>query len=288
MTVQFGDGTTGARLPSGRGNLVAAYRHGLGLAGRVRANSLVTLLDRPVGLKSAANPAPAEGGADPETLDDARRNAPTTVRTFGRAVSLRDFEDLAASSGVVAKAAATWVWSGGARAVHVTVAGQAGGTFSPEALRRIHAGLTTQRDPNHSLFLGNFVRVPIVVTATLRVDDRHVAPEVAAAARSALLQALSFEALRFGQPIHLSDVTRVLQEVAGVVWVDIDLLHFKDRSLAHLAIRGATVDPVQGHLRIYPARANSAPPPLVLAAEQAWVEVPGQDVTIIPSGGMPA
>jgi hypothetical protein len=288
MALQFGDGQTGARLPSGRGNIVATYRQGLGLAGRVRADSLTTLLDRPVGLKAVTNPAAAEGGADPETLDQARHNAPTTVQTFGRAVSLRDFANLITASGEVAKASATWVWHGEARVVHVTVAGQQGSTFSPEALQRLHASLTAQRDPNHTLFLGNFERVPIVVTATLHVAATNVAADVATAARLALLQALSFEVLQFGQPVHLSDVYRVLQEVPGVVWVDIDLLHFKDRSPAQLAVRGATDEPVQGHLRLYPARANPNPPPLVLPAEQAWIEVPTQDITLVTSGGLPA
>jgi hypothetical protein len=57
-----------------------------------------------VGLKSVTNPAGAAGGADPESLDQARTNAPNTVRTFGRIVSLRDFEDAAREFAGVAKA----------------------------------------------------------------------------------------------------------------------------------------------------------------------------------------
>lgn len=287
MTVQFGDGKNGARPPSGRGNIVATYRQGLGLSGRVRANTLTTLLDRPVGLKSATNPAPASGGADPETLDTAKQHAPTTMRTFGRAVSLRDFADLVTATGEVAKARATWVWNGETRVVHLTIAGQQGGTFLPTDLARIHASLTRQRDPHHALLLDNYHHVPVVVTATLRVADTHVAAIVEAAARAALLNALSFERLDFGQPLHLSDLYRILQDVDGITWVDIDLFHFKDRSPAHLAARGATTDAVQQHLRIYPARPNPKPPPLVLPAEQAWIEAPTQDITIVTVGGLP-
>src|SRR5262249_5124150 len=71
VTVRFGDGVTGARLPSGRGNVVADYRQGSGLQGRVTAKALRTPLDLPVGLKSVTNPAGASGGADPESLDQA-------------------------------------------------------------------------------------------------------------------------------------------------------------------------------------------------------------------------
>jgi hypothetical protein len=287
VTVQFGDGDTGARPPSGRANVVADYRHGSGLAGRVRAGTLTNLLDRPRGLKAVTNTR-AEGGADQETLADARRNAPATVVTFGRAVALRDFAALAMASGEVAKASATWVWQGATRGVHVTVAGQANGAFSSEGLARIYTRLSAQRDPNHSLAVDNFVRVPVVVEATLRVAAARVAPAVAEAARQALLDALSFEALAFGQPVNLSDVYRVLQDVAGVESVDIDVLRFKDRSPTFLADRGATAGPVQRRLRIYPARPSLSVPGHVLPAEQAWIEIPSQDVTLRTSGGLPS
>jgi uncharacterized phage protein gp47/JayE len=286
-SIQFGDGATGARLPSGRGNIIAKYRQESGLSGRVRANTITTLLDRPAGLKSATNPAPAEGGADQENLDQARINAPMTVRTFGRAVSLRDFEDLATTSGGVAKARATWVWSGWKRAVHLTVAGQQGSTFSADALARIHASLTTRRDPNHVLFLDNYRPVPVVVTTKLGVADGHVAEEVEKEARTALLHALSFEKLEFGMPLHLSEVFAILQGVNGAAWVDVDLFHFKDRSQMNLAGRGADPNPVQEHLRIYPARINPTSPFIVLPAEQACIEVPTVDIQIMTSGGLP-
>jgi hypothetical protein len=287
-TVQGGDGETGARIPSGRGNVVARYRQGLGLAGRVRAQALTTLLDRPKGLRSVTNLLPSDGGADPEPLAEARRNAPGTVRTFGRAVSLRDFEVVARASGEVAKAHATWVWGGDARAVHLTVAGQLGATFSADALARFKAVLDAQRDINIPLRLDNYLRVPIVVTATLHVDERRVAEEVAAAARTQLLAALSFEALPFGGAVHLSDTYAVLQEVPGVLAVDVNRLHFKNQDPAFLDERGADTSPVQGRLRVFPARPRQGTPPVVEPAELAWLEVPSQDVNLTTIGGLPA
>jgi len=283
-TIQFGDGRTGARPPSGVDNVVARYRQGSGLAGRLRAGALSNLLDRPVGVKGVTNPAPTDGGADAETSASARRNAPTTVRTFGRAISLRDFVDIATASGEVAKASATWVWSGDTRSVYLTVAAQLGGLFSRDGLARIYGTITSQRDPNHSLRVGNFVRVPIVVAASLHVEPIRVTTTVLGAARDALTVALGFGAMGFGQPVHLSDVYRILQSVPGVEYVDIDLLHFKDRSAANLQDRGADTDQVQEHLRIFPARIVSGH---VIAAEQAWIEVPTHDLTLLASGGLP-
>jgi hypothetical protein len=286
-TVQFGEGRRGARLPSGRANVQATYRQGSGVEGRVGARRLTIPLDSPVGMKAVTNPLPAEGGGNPERLERARENAPQTVVTFGRAVSLRDFASLVASRPDVAKAAATWAWHGDSKAIHVTVAGEQAGTFSRAALAKIHASLDQQRDRNYTLLLDNFVRVPIVVTATLRVMPTFIASEVRAAARRALSEALAFEQLEFGAPVHLSDVYAVLQQVDGVQSVDIDRLHFKDQSPSHLLARGATFDAVQRRLVIFAARPAPAPPPLVRPAEQAWVEVPANDLTIQTVGGLP-
>jgi len=252
----------------------------------VAAGSLKSLLDLPVGLKSVANPIAATGGADPEALDQARQNAPTTVRTFGRAVSLRDFEDLVRSSGEVAKALATWVWNGETRAVHLTIAAQKGQLFTDADQRRIHASLDAQRDPNHALFLANVARVPIVVTASVRVEATRVARTVADAARAALLDALSFDTLRFGQPVAISEIYRVLQQVPGVTSVDVDLFQFKDQTPAFLVSRGATSDPLQRTLRIFAARPDPSSP-AVLPAELAVVESAVDDIQITTSGGLP-
>ena len=198
-------------------NWTVPLRFGSGLAGRLLAGALTNLLDRPVGVKSVINPGPTDGGADAETSSNARRNAPTTVSTFGRAISLRDFVDIVMASGEVAKASATWVWSGDTRSVYLTVAAQLGGLFSRDGLARIYATITSQRDPNHSLRIGNFVRVPITVAATLYVEPTRVTITVLGAAREALAVALGFDTMGFGQRVHLSDLYRILQGVPGAV-----------------------------------------------------------------------
>ncbi|HEV8678260.1 MAG TPA: hypothetical protein VGQ90_02705, partial [Stellaceae bacterium] len=80
LSVRFGDGVTGSRPESGRQNIVAKYRHGTGLEGRVGAGKISTLLDRPTGVKNVINLLAADGGADPEVMARARIAAPGTVR----------------------------------------------------------------------------------------------------------------------------------------------------------------------------------------------------------------
>ena len=95
------------------------------------AGQLNQPLDRPAGLKSACNPAPASGGADPATLADARTSAPLHVLTLERVVSLEDYENYALAFSGIAKALATWTWFGRTRGVFVTVTGAGGDVLDP-------------------------------------------------------------------------------------------------------------------------------------------------------------
>ena len=93
----FGDGVNGARLPTGVNNVVATYRIGAGAASPP-AGKLTVIAQSYPGLRSVLNPVAVGGGADPDPPDQIRRYAPRSVLTFGRAVSVFDYEALAAQA----------------------------------------------------------------------------------------------------------------------------------------------------------------------------------------------
>ena len=286
-TIEFGDGRHGARPPTGRQNIVATYRQGSGVTGAVRSNTLRTPLDRPTGLKAVANPLPGEGASDGESLENARSAAPGSVRTFGRAVSLLDFEDATLTHRQVAKASAQWVWAGDRRVVHVTVAGADGGTFSDVALARIAARLRAIRDPNRPLLLGNYIPVAVTISGSVIVEPNRIAQTVLDSAKEALKQSFSFQRRGFAQPIYLSDIYAVLQHIDGVAGVDIDTLDLKTRDDAVRQEHGidSTATGTQPRVLILPAR-WSAVRGAVVPAELAVIEVPALDVTLSATGGV--
>src|SRR5207253_10560530 len=129
-------------------NIRAVYRKGIGHEGLVRAEQLSLLMTRPLGVKGVVNPLPSEGAQDPQALGDARRNAPFTVLTLDRVVSLRDYEDFARAFAGIAKAQVVWTWNGHARGVFLTVAGPDGAPLegSP-TLTRLVSALGKAGDP---------------------------------------------------------------------------------------------------------------------------------------------
>lgn len=223
----FGDGVEGARLSTGSANVRARYRKGIGLAGNVRAGQLNQLLSRPLGLKDATNPLPASGGDDPEALAHARANAPFTVRTLDRAVSLTDFGDFARAFAGIAKASSAWVWDGRRRRVHVTVAGPGGVAIDAgsETSRNLMAAIQAAADPHTALVLQGFRAAYFTVAANLIVHPDYRLDTVAAAVEAALLETFSFEARAFGQPVFASEVTAAMQSVDGVVAAHLVRLH---------------------------------------------------------------
>jgi hypothetical protein len=260
--VMGGDDRTGARLTTGTGNVQARYRVGSGLVGRVPAGSLTTLLTKPVGLKSAVNPLPAEGGADPEPVEDVRQRAPASVRTLGRAVSLRDIEDQLLTAALAVKAQAVWLWNGLDRFVHVTVAAPEGAALSSELRATLAGSLDSVRDPSYRIVINDFVPVEIVLHASVVIDQRVEDPKTVLDATEAAARAfLSFDRARLGGAVALSDVVAALASVTGVVGVDVDQLGFAaGQTAAQLDARGVerradgSVAPVQSRLRAFRAR----------------------------------
>lgn len=235
-TVIFGDGETGARLPTGQENIKAKYRKGIGLGGLVKADQLSQLLSRPLGLKGVTNPLAAAGAADPEKLEEARANAPLTVLTLGRVVSLKDYEDFARGFSGIGKALATWTWFGEVRGVFLTIAGSGGVEVEEQSplFKNLVAALRSSGNAVVSLKVKSFQPRFFRLRATIVVDPDFLPDKVKAEVEQRLRSAFSFAAREFGQPVHLSEVISIMQNVAGVISVDVDAFHRTDQAAARL------------------------------------------------------
>jgi len=230
-TLIFGDGVKGARLPTGVNNLVATYRSGIGLAGEVAAESLTILQSKPLGLRSVTNPLAASGAGDPEKMEGARAHAPLTVRTLERIVSRNDYEDFAGAFAGIGKAQAIELWNGEQRLVHVTIAGEDEEPITDSTfLENFNDALDNARDPIQLVKVDTFDQLLFNVVANVAVDDQYLTSDVFAAIQTVLAEAFSFANRNFGQAVTAAEVITVIQNVAGVVYVDLESLYLSSEA----------------------------------------------------------
>jgi hypothetical protein len=221
LRVSFGDGRYGARLPAGQGNVVALYRVGIGLAGQVRAGQLALPLDQPLGLQAVVNPLPASGAQDPEPTEAARANAPLTVLTLDRIVSVRDFEDFTRAFAGIGKAQATPIWSGERQVVHVTATGADGSVLDETGptLTNLRAAIDDARHAERPVIVSGHVERRFGMTLRVKIAAGRTAAVVTAALREALLVRYSADGQGLAEGIESSRVIADAQEVLGVAAV---------------------------------------------------------------------
>lgn len=228
MAVLFGDGRHGAKLPTGRNNVQARYRVGLGVRGNVAAGA-ITVVPQPLPfLASTRNPLAAAGGADRETVEETRRLAPVTVKTLDRAVSLADYADLALAYPGIAKARTDWDWEGLQRVVVLTVASVGGLPLTPTLKQALAAYLDARRPPHHRLKLRDHVPFPVRLSLDVHVLPGFLRMETKVRVERALGSELTEEGGRgyfhfdrrdLGGELFLSDVYALVEGVRGVDYV---------------------------------------------------------------------
>jgi hypothetical protein len=222
-TIIFGDGITGARLPSGVENITASYRKGIGLEGAVAANKLTLLSNRPFGIRSVTNPIAASGAASPEKMKDAKINAPSTVLTLNRIVSLKDYENFARNFLGIAKASvdAELTESGDYIARLIVAPADVKSLDESSVLfQNLAEAINKVCAYGQSVRIEGFIPVHFDLGCRVHIAYGYSLEEVEANIRAVLLYAFSFEKRSFKQDVTKEDVLAEIEAVSGVIYVD--------------------------------------------------------------------
>ncbi len=221
-SVVFGNGVHGTRVPTGVANVTAIYRNGIGKAGNVKAGQITNLLSRPLGVKGVNNPIEASGGADKETRDQARKNAPLAVMALDRLVGVQDYADFSRTFAGIAKAQSAKIRS----AVYVTIAGidDIDIPKSSDLYRNLIAALRTYGDASLPVQVDLRELLMLVLSARIAIDPDYRWEDVVDRVRGYLLDRYSFERRELAGPVVLSGVVASIQSQRGVRYVDVDAL----------------------------------------------------------------
>jgi Baseplate J-like protein len=223
-TLRFGDGKHGRR-PEMDTSFEATYRVGNGSAGNVGAGALAHVVSSDASVLGATNPLPAAGGADPESAEAIRRDAPEAFLVQERAVTPDDYARITERSTRVQKAAASFRWTGSWHTVFVT-ADRVGGVAVDEVFETgIRRHLEQFRMAGYDLEIDGPRVVPLDVELLVCVEPEYFRAHVKAAVLNVLSSRVRADGtpgffhpdrFTFGQPVYLSAVVAAAQEVTGV------------------------------------------------------------------------
>jgi hypothetical protein len=221
--VTFGSGVRGARPPTGTANIKATYRYGMGADGNVDAGQISQLATHPLGAQGVVNPMRASGGADADTLAQARSNAPVSVTALDRLVSVSDYADFSRTFAGIGKASAARISDGVLPTVHVTIAGVGDIPIDvgSDLYNNLFAALETFGDPQQALELAVRRVKLLVMAASVAIDPDRSWEDVAPAVRAAVQATFAFDARELGQAAFQSEAVAALHSVPGVAWVNV-------------------------------------------------------------------
>jgi hypothetical protein len=237
--LRFGDDVHGRRPESGM-QFTATYRVGNGTTGNIGADAIAHLVSAnpaltETDLLAISNPLPAQGGTNPETIEEVRQRAPSAFRSQDRAVTPEDYAALAERFPGVQRAAATLRWTGSWYTVFVTVDRLGRAEVDDEFKKfktKLRRYLERYRMVGHDLEIEAPVYVPLEIEMQVCVKPGYFGSAV----KQALLEVFSDRVLpdgrrgifhpdqfSFGQTVYLSPLYAAAQAIDGVASVKINV-----------------------------------------------------------------
>jgi hypothetical protein len=232
VRVTFGDGISGM-IPVQESGIKAVYFAGGGVIGNVGSGTLTTWnsvtgnsADAIKSLMTVSNYYAAVGGADPESNDSIRYNAPKSLRALNRAVTLEDFANLALSVDGIVKANAV---ANSRSSVTVYIAPSPGDETTPGVN---DTGEPTATMVQYKSYVTDYLSAKKQIGTTVTVlEPTYKYPKVElqysllpqynsglveTAIKQTILDAFSYNNLNFGDVITPEEVEFKVRQVDGV------------------------------------------------------------------------
>lgn len=215
--IELGDGTYGKVPRRGLNNIAATYRVGGGIKGNVNAGTITKVVTSIPDLKQVVNEKAAGGGTDAEATADAVKRGPQQFRAMGRAVTASDFEGLAKAFGVGKARAEAASWNN----IQIVVAPTGGGYVSDTLREDLLAFLDARRIMTTIVQIKDPTYVHVLIDATVTVQSQFSRRLVQQAVEDVVKNLLAFENVEFGQTLYISRFYDAIQDIEGVLGVNI-------------------------------------------------------------------
>ena len=235
LNIIFGDGINGS-IPQNNLPIEITYRINGGLSGNRAGVGSIIEHDALSGVIQVYNVRTPSGGSDPESVFQAKRKAPRSLRTLERCVTLEDFESMAILSpgGQIKAARAMQGQSPIEVDVYVATQGQnpiPTGEWFPQIQNGYGVIGSVGRWLNEKKPIPTQLSVyaPVVVTpylrATVIVQSNMMRDVVEFSVDGALQELFATVTDEFGEGVPLSAISQTIENVAGVDYVNVLEFH---------------------------------------------------------------
>lgn len=226
--IRFGDGELGRPPPRGVNNVRISYQRGGGGIGDRPAGTITQMKSAIPYVDSAINLEAAAGGADAQSVDEARRRGPAVLRHQNRAVAIVDYEDLAfMASPAVARAKGIPTRgkanAGSVELIVVPRGSESQPVPSLELLRQVRDYVASRASPTVDLQVRGPDWLAVSVSVELAPLSFDTAMDLRRAVRDRLAEflhplsgGLGGEGWEFGRRPHRSDFFAVIEQIPGV------------------------------------------------------------------------
>jgi hypothetical protein len=232
-TLRFGDDTNGAR-PSVGTSFSATYRIGNGASGNIGVDALVHLVSGNPNISNVRNPVAAQGGTNPEAIEDVRQHAPSAFRIQQRAVTLDDYAAAAERHPQVQRAAASFRWTGSWRTIFVAVQTIAGLPSDPDSKAKFRASMGQYLDQyrlaGYDIEIDDPRFVSLEIEMVVVVQPEHFRADVESALLGVFNNRIGAggtwgvfypDNFTFGQTVYVSPFYAAALRLAGIISVQI-------------------------------------------------------------------
>lgn len=236
LLIRFGDDINGNIPPVGS-TVTVTYRTGGGTSGRIGTGvideSRQIVPEEP--FKAAVsvrfrNPTPSIGGTDRETIEEAKKRAPRAFSTRDSAITSQDYTHIASTFahpvfGSVSKAMAAVKTGLNANRVEVYALGEGPDNtpVTPNAgLKRSLANFLDERNvlTDSVVVLDGQIK-PISLDINVTVSREADGSVIETRVRDAISTFFEIDNWDMGQPLFLSQVYKIINEIDGIVAVDV-------------------------------------------------------------------
>jgi hypothetical protein len=228
--IRFGDGVAGMLPPDGS-LLRATYRVGAGTSGNVAPGALAHVVaNAPLPIDAVRNPLASWGGTAPEDLDEVKLTAPAAMRAHSeRAVTEDDYARAAMLHPNVAKAVATFRWTGTWHTVFLTIDPKGSGELSDALQESVREWVTRFVQTGYDLEIDPPRYVPVELGVEVCVAPGHFRTDVENAIAAALSRTrggfFDPDRFSFGESLYLSQVYAAITAVEGVSSAEVTQFH---------------------------------------------------------------